>query len=171
MEAGLCSEGHDDCVSLPRVAYCMECGDIVPLTSEGSCRQGHRRGLMHHHPPADTDKWPLPAKRVLRGRRAGRTGLQRLASVDLHVLPHRRTSLRGGHPRTHTEEKRWALGDGKRATGGRPFRTPRVPLSHSRSGMVRAPEREAGAPHPATEDHSGSTRVDDAEASPTPASR
>lgn len=61
MEAGRCSEGHDDCAPLPRSAYCMECADVVPLTQEGSCRAGHRRGLMHHHPPAATDKWPLPA--------------------------------------------------------------------------------------------------------------
>jgi len=61
MEVGLCPEGHDDCVPLPRTAYCMECGEVVPLTSEGACTSGHRRGLVHHHVPADTDKWPLPA--------------------------------------------------------------------------------------------------------------
>ena len=61
MEGGLCPEGHDDCVPLPRVAYCVECDGVVPLTREGSCTAGHRRALMHHHQPAQTDTWPLPA--------------------------------------------------------------------------------------------------------------
>jgi hypothetical protein len=39
----------------------MECEDVVPLTREGLCGSGHPRGLMHHHPPAATDKWPLTA--------------------------------------------------------------------------------------------------------------
>lgn len=39
----------------------MECGEAVPLTSEGACSNGHRRDLIHHREPAQTDKSHLPA--------------------------------------------------------------------------------------------------------------
>lgn len=62
IEAGICSEGHDDCVPLARSAYCLECGEIVPLKRDGTCKQGHGREFIHHHELQQTDAWPHPAE-------------------------------------------------------------------------------------------------------------